>query len=318
LKALLAEAKSLLEASLPSGIELVIHDAPQTLIRGELSQLQQVLLNLCHNAAQAMDDVGRIEIGAEIREIKRELSLDNGKLVPNRYAVISVRDTGRGMTNAIMTRIFEPFFTTRPTGNGLGLATACEIVREHGGGIDVDSTPGTGSCFEVWLPCHRSNQLMVEKPSSISLTLGRGETVLVIDDERDRLLRDEEMLAALGYEPVGFASADDAVAACEALPDRFDAVLVAHLPSISSLLSTAAALREMVPDRPILLATASSSEMDAGTLVTAGVSHIMRWPLIAGELAAALRHDVAPVLLSRGIRLPIVSSPRSSSAFPTS
>jgi signal transduction histidine kinase/CheY-like chemotaxis protein len=291
-KALLAEAKSLLEASLPSGIELVIHDAPETLIRGEAGELQQVILNLCHNAAQAMDQAGRIEIGTEVREIRRGVFLVAGKLAPSRYAVISVRDTGRGMTKATMARIFEPFFTTRPTGNGLGLSTACEIVREHNGAINVDSAFGEGSCFEVWLPCQAGDPLIVENPASVPLLLGRGETVLIIDDEHERLLRGEEMLAALGYEPVGFASATDAITACRAGPDRFDALLVAHLPSVPSALSAAAALRDIAPDRPVLLAAASASEIDAAALVRAGVSQLTRWPLIASELAAALKQSL--------------------------
>src|SRR5262249_40578173 len=223
-----------------------------------------------------------------IREIKHGVSFSQGKLTPNHYVVISVRDNGPGMARAMMARIFEPFFTTRPTGNGLGLATANEIVREHGGAINVYSTLGPGSCFEIWVPCHPSDQLTAEETSSIPLLLGSGETVLVVDDERDRLLRSEEMLAALGYEPVGFASAASAIAACKANPHRYDAFLVAHVSSIRPALSAAAALHEIVPDRPILLA-ASSSGIEASDLIAAGVSGITRWPLVASELATALK-----------------------------
>ena len=101
-----------------------------------------------------------------------------------------------------MEHIFEPFFTTRLDGNGLGLATVREIVREHAGAMNVWSAPGVGSRFEVWLPCIAAAAPHGEAPT---LWLGRGETVLVIDDASERLLGDEEMLAALGYEPVGFS-----------------------------------------------------------------------------------------------------------------
>jgi PleD family two-component response regulator len=199
-----------------------------------------------------------------------------------------VSDTGRGMTKAVMARIFAPFFTTRRTGNGLGLATGCEIVREHGGAIDVRSTPGLGSCFEVWLPCSSASDQLTPEYSAAMRHLGHGETVLVIDDDRDRLLREEEMLAALGYEPVGFANPDNALAACRTAPQRFDAFLVGYLLSTASALALAAALHEIAPDRPILLATASSGEIGANALIAAGISEIVRWPLVASEMAATL------------------------------
>jgi CheY-like chemotaxis protein len=199
-----------------------------------------------------------------------------------------VSDTGRGMTKAVMARIFAPFFTTRLTGNGLGLATACEIVREHGGAIDVRSTPGTGSYFDVWLPCSSASDQLTREYTAAMPHLGHGETVLVIDDDRDQLLREEEMLAALGYEPVGFASPGNALAACRTAPQRFDAFLVGHLLPAASALALASALHEIAPDRPILLATASSSEIGANALITAGISEIVRWPLVASEMAATL------------------------------
>ena len=118
--------------------------------------------------------------------------------------------------------------------------------------------------------------------------LGHGETVLVIDDDRDRLLREEEMLAALGYEPVGFANPDNALAACRTAPQRFDAFLVGHLLPTASTLALAAALHEIAPDRPILLAMASSGEIGANALITAGISEIVRSPLVASEMAATL------------------------------
>jgi hypothetical protein len=100
----------------------------------------------------------------------------------------------------------------------LGLATVLEIVRDHDGAMNVRSSPGRGSRFEAWLPAAALAEPATLDPSA--LALGRGETVLVVKSERERRLRDEEMLAALGYEPVGFESADDAIAACRAAPGR--------------------------------------------------------------------------------------------------
>ena len=123
-------------------------------------------------------------------------------------------------------RLFEPFFTTRSGGTGLGLATVHEIVRDHDGAMNVQSKPEHGSRFEAWLPAVAADSTAVVGPAV--LPLGHGETVLVVESERERLLYNEEMLAALGYEPVGFERLADAIAACRSAPNRFDIILVSH------------------------------------------------------------------------------------------
>jgi signal transduction histidine kinase len=288
MKWLIAETSSLLHASLPSPIELAIGEVPETaVISGQPGQLQQVLLNLCNNAAQAMDQVGRVEIETEVHQITGQRSLTHGDLRPGRYVRIAVSDAGRGIDGTTLEHIFEPFFTTRVAGTGLGLATVRDIVREHGGAINVSSAPGVGSRFEVWLPC-----IAVAAPPAGSegsaLRLGSGQTVLVVEASSERLLADEEMLAALGYEPVGFTRADDALAACRAMPKRFDALVIGHLVPANSALDLAAALHESVPDVPILLATASADEIGADALLAAGVSAVVHRPLISAEIASAL------------------------------
>jgi CheY-like chemotaxis protein len=288
MKGLIAETSSLLHASLPSRIELVICEVPDAaVISGQPGQLQQVILNLCSNAAQAMDQMGCVEIETEVSEVTRARSLTHGELMPGRYVRIAVSDAGRGMDDLTYQRIFEPFFTTRVAGSGLGLATVREIVREHGGAINLWTKPGVGSRFEVWLPCIAA-AAQVSRDDLHFLPLGQGQTVLVLDDGGERLLADEEMLAALGYEPVGFTRVDDALAACRAMPKRFDAAVVGHLLSAASALDLAVALHGIAPNMPILLATASADESDAEALVAAGISEIVHRPLISAELASAL------------------------------
>ena len=167
-------------------------------ISGQPGQLQQVIINLCNNAAQAMDQAGRVEIETDVHQITGLRSLSHGDILrPGRYVRVAVSDAGRGIDEITLEHIFEPFFTTRLDGNGLGLATVREIVREHGGAMNVWSAPGVGSRFEVWLPCIAAAAL-APRGEAPTLWLGRGETVLVIDDASERLLGDEEMLAALG------------------------------------------------------------------------------------------------------------------------
>jgi signal transduction histidine kinase len=165
-------------------------------VSGEPVQLQQIVLNLCTNAAQAMEGGGCIHLRAEQREVVTPFALSHGELTPARYVCLSVSGNGHGFDERVARRVFEPFFTTRLTGTGLGLATVPEIVRDDDGAMDVHSKPGHGSRFEAWLPVAVTDSTAGDGPEM--LPLGRGETVLVVDSERERLLRDEEMLAAGG------------------------------------------------------------------------------------------------------------------------
>jgi signal transduction histidine kinase len=286
-RTLFEEVASLLRASLPSGVELMIDDVPiDVAVSGEPAQLQQVILNLCSNAAQAMPRGGSIRITAEQEEVAALLPMSHGELVPGRYVCLAVIDSGRGFDESVARQLFEPFFTTRSAGTGLGLATVHEIIRDHDGAMNVQSKPEHGSRFEAWLPAVAATSTAVVGPAV--LPLGRGETVLVVESEREKLLYNEEMLAALGYEPVGFERPADAIAACRSAPDRFDIILVSHASQTSVGLDLTRALREVAPRQPILLATSSTIDVGVDALADAGISELLRRPLASTELAAAL------------------------------
>jgi signal transduction histidine kinase/ActR/RegA family two-component response regulator len=291
---LVAETASMLYVSLPARIDLVLRTARHPImVDGEPAQLQQVILNLCNNAVQAMDEEGRLVVETEVHELSKPAVYSHGELKPGRYVRLAVEDAGRGMDEVTLERIFEPFFTTRPTGNGLGLATVREIVRDHEGAMNVWSKPGVGSRFEVWLPC-----IVATAPPGLiaiprALPLGRGETLLLIDDDRARVVKDEEILAALGYEPVGFSRHAEALAASRSTPERFDAVVLNHAGPAGSALDLATALRVTIPDLPIVIATASAEEFDAETLAAAGSFEIVASPLRSAQIAEALKRALA-------------------------
>jgi signal transduction histidine kinase len=286
---LIDETVSLLRVSLPTEVNLIVCETSgNVVVSGSPAQLQQVLLNFCNNASHAMDGKGRIEIRTEIHEIARAESLSHGDLAPGRYVQIAVSDAGRGMDKRTLEQLFKPFFTTRLGGNGLGLATVREIVREHAGAINVDSTVGVGSRFEAWLPCVHTATAS-PRDNLVALPLGGGETLMVIDDERERLLQDEEILAALGYEPIGFIRPEDALAACRATPKRFDAAVIGHFARAMAALELAAALHEIAPALPILLAATSVRAVGASTLVAAGISDVVGWPFASSEIAVAIK-----------------------------
>jgi signal transduction histidine kinase len=285
-RTLFEEAGSLLRASLPSGVELVIDNVPiDVAVSGEPAQLQQIIVNLCTNAVQATPCGGSIRVTAEPKELTAFCPMSHGELLPGRYVCLSVTDNGQGFDESVARRLFEPFFTTRSAGTGLGLATVHEIVRERDGAMNVRSKPGHGSRFEAWLPEAAADNLGVAGPEM--RRLGRGETVLVVESERERLLSNEEMLAALGYEPVGFERGADAIAACRSMPDRFDVILVGHVSQTLVGLDLPRALHKVAPRRPILLAT-SAIDVSLDALAEAGISDVLRRPVASSELAAAL------------------------------
>ena len=291
--ALLDETASLLRATLPTGVELVVSDAPSDLAMvGEAAQVQQIILNLCKNAAQAMEGSGRIGIMADSQELDQPCALSHGELPAGRYVRFIVTDNGPGFNEEVARRLFEPFFTTRPAGTGLGLATVRKIVRDHDGAMNVTSTPGQGSRFEAWLPAAAAGErtaATVEETAPPQL--GKGETVLVVDDERDRLLGHEETVAALGYEPVGFQRSNDAIAAVRAEPARFDAILISQA-SVQAALDLARALHALAPRKPILLAARSAVDVGPDALVRAGIADLVRRPIASAELAAALSRSL--------------------------
>jgi len=291
MRALVEEAASLLRVSLPPDVDLVTGTVPDAaVVSGDAAQLQQVILNLCSNAAQAMKNGGTITVGVELLSVALARAFAQGELAPGDYVVVSVADTGQGMDEATAAGIFEPFFTTRAAGHGLGLATVREIVLAHGGAIEVRSEPGAGTRFEVWLP--RTGAASIAAPMAVppDVAFGEGETLLLVDEATDRLSAEEELLAALGYEPVGFAGAGEALAALGAAPDRFDAALLCRS---DPALGLAAALRRVAPNLPVVLAATTTDGIDAEALAAAGVAEVVRWPLGGVELAPALRRCLA-------------------------
>lgn len=287
-RALFEEAASLLRASLPSGVALIVEDVPvDVAVSGEPVQLQQVILNLCTNAAQAMAGFGCVRVTAERKDLTAPFSLSHGELMPGRYVCLAVTDAGHGFEERVARRLFEPFFTTRSAGTGLGLATVHEIVRDHDGAMNVRSKPGHGSCFEAWLPATTAaDNAAVVAPAMPPL--GRGETVLVVESERERLLRDEEMLAALGYEPVGFEHPAEALVACRSGPGRFDIILIGHASQTRDGLELAQALHAIAPRQPLLLVTESAIDVSIDALAKAGISDVLRRPLASSEVALTL------------------------------
>ena len=290
-----AEAVELLRASLPATLTLNVRlEAHGAAVTGDATEVQQVVMNLCTNAAHAMDERGTLEVTLDTVAISRERTLTHGALGRGAYVRLAVRDTGRGMDAATMERIFEPFFTTRPVGGGtgLGLSTVHGIVTHRGGALNVSSRPGHGSCFEAYWPQRMAPADVAEAPA-VAASGGNGEAVLLVDDEAALVRMGEDMLAALGYEPVGFEAPGAALAAFRADPDRFDLALLDEVMPGMTGRELAAALHEIRPGLPIVLMTGRPGAVPADCLGAA--REVLAKPLRSASLAEGLaRHLPRP------------------------
>jgi signal transduction histidine kinase/integral membrane sensor domain MASE1/CheY-like chemotaxis protein len=291
--ALVDEVAALLQGSLPARIRLDVraHDADVT-VQGDVTQLHQLVMNLATNAVQSMTGDGDLTIAVQASEVGEPWPVRLGALKRGRYAVITVKDTGVGMDAATLDRAFEPFFTTKPLGKGtgLGLALAHSIALTHDGAVDVvSSTDGQdrGTTFSVYLPALDA----AAAPPIIdegALPHGAGQAVLIVDDEEALVRLLEDQLAALGYEPVGFTSSLDALAALEAAPTRFDAIISDEVMPGMTGTDLTARLRAAGMRLPVLLVSGYGGPGFEIRAQAAGVTRLMKKPCSERELAEVL------------------------------
>jgi CheY-like chemotaxis protein len=231
LNRLIADMTHLLQVTISGTAMLNLRLAPRLPpVRGDASQLRQVVMNLVINASEALADVGGlIELATEVVQIDGDFARDNStdaEVLDGECILLEVRDNGTGMTEDVKARVFDPFFTTKFTGRGLGLAAVQGIVRGHGGAIAVQSEPGRGSTFRVFLP--RAKEMAhTMPPADAANGTWRGEgTVLIADDEEAVRLTAARMMEALGFQVVLAAGGAEAIDRFRAAPEAFRLALV--------------------------------------------------------------------------------------------
>jgi len=211
-------SQKMLSRVLREDIRLRVALAPQKLaVRADLAQLEQVLVNLVINAAEAMPSGGTVEVSTRAEVVRP----GNPKLTPGRYFVLSVRDTGIGMTTEQRQRVFEPFFTTKPHGVGLGLSTSLGIVERVAGTLTIDSELGRGTTISVFLPEAKPERKITPAPGTAVSGAG---TILIIEDDRAVRETTVRLLARAGFQ---VAAAEDRASALAALaaPGKIDLVV---------------------------------------------------------------------------------------------
>ena len=235
---LLKEITRIVKSTFPKSIQISTHIAAANLltVSADPTQIHQVLMNLCVNARDAMPDGGNLRISADNFRVDENYARRNLEAKIGDYVVITVSDTGCGMSQEVLDRIFEPFFTTKELskGTGLGLSTVIGIIKNHDGFVNVQSKVGRGSQFQVFLPAIQTVAIELDEHSQIAR--GNGELILIVDDEA--LIRDvaKTSLELFNYRVLTASDAIEAFSLYAQHTDEINLVLIdIQMPSMDGL-----------------------------------------------------------------------------------
>jgi CheY-like chemotaxis protein/two-component sensor histidine kinase len=286
------EALKMLRSSIPTTIEIRQNiQADSSVIMANPTEIHQILVNLCTNAAHAMgENGGLLEVSLTDVVIEPAIVTDFGTLQEGSYLKLSVKDTGCGMDREVMGRIFEPFFTTKTVekGTGMGLSVVHGIIESYGGLITVDSKPGKGTTFNIFFPRIENSIVQPSEPSEI--VHGQGELILLVDDEKPVVDMMTQMLERLGYTVVAETSSTDALKTFQAEPDKFDLVITDYaMPNMTGK-QLAKELVSIRPDIPIILCTGFSEDIDSEEARSVGIKEFVTKPIARENIALIIRN----------------------------
>ena len=279
---IIKEVLKLLRASIPSTIEIQQEIISPAVVLADPTQVHQLIMNLCTNAYQAM-----IESGGVVAVTLKEITVDgDAELVPGRYVMLSVSDTGCGMEKATMDRIFEPYFTTKEEGKGtgLGLAVVHGIVKSYNGRIAVESEPGCGTTFNVYLPIVAGEAAPTEVTEVAPLMARAHERIMVVDDELTIRDLTSLILIEAGYRVDVFSNGLDAWQAFSLRPDDWNLLLTDQtMPEMTGDQLVAKVL-EVRPNLPIITCTGYSLNLNGDRVKRAEVFAALQKPISRNTL----------------------------------
>ncbi len=288
------EAMKLLRSSLPTTVEIrQYYRSAQDTVLADATQIHQVLMNLCTNAVHAMRQrEGVLEVNISRQVLSTDNPAYDPELKEGAYLQLVVSDTGEGIDPAIKDKIFDPFFTTKKSGEGtgLGLSVVYGIVKDHGGIITVESEPGKGTVFTIFLPLILADEELAG-PGMVSLPQGKGH-ILYVDDEEAIASLGREMLSSLGYDVTIHLRSRDALEAFRAHPERFDLVITDM--TMPHMMGTNMA-REMLkirPGLPIILTTGFSEGINEEESKKIGIREFIMKPFTLHGLAQAVKRTM--------------------------
>lgn len=295
---ILKESIGLIRATLPSNIEIRENISDESLaVMMDPTQISQIIVNLSTNAAHAMNETGGIlELFMERVELEQEAAAVFGDLKPGPYVNLIIRDTGCGMKRDVLDRIFEPFFTTKEVGegSGMGLAVVHGIIKSCGGAIAVDSQPGEGSTFSIYLPAF-ANRKDTEREKDRPVIKGKGH-ILFVDNEEQVLETSQGILEYLGYSVTVKTSSVDALEVFRAMPQEFDLVITdMTLPHMTGD-KLALEMIRVKPDIPIIMYTGYGYTTTPSKAKSMGIRQFLTKPVTAGELSEIIYRVMNPAI----------------------
>lgn len=287
----LAEVIKLTRATIPSNIDMTQDvDADCGMVTADPTQVHQVAMNLITNAFHAVERCGG-GISISLSEVDLSgVDTANMLLDPGRYALMSIADNGHGIDPEDLGKIFEPYYTTKPQGKGtgLGLSVAYGIVKDHGGDIQVESEPGAGTTFKVYLPLRRQKTILTERDPDLPPANG-SERILLVDDEAAVLKLEKRMLERLGYTVEAMAGSIDALRTFRADADRFDLVITdLAMPQMTGD-QLARQIMAIKPEVRIIICTGFSESLDAEKARQIGIDGFLMKPIVKSQLARLVR-----------------------------
>jgi PAS domain S-box-containing protein len=260
-------------------------------IKGDPTQLHQVLLNLCVNARDAMPAGGSLVIWAENVQMDDNYAAMVPGAVPGAYLSIRVTDTGVGIPRSVVEKIFDPFFTTKELGKGtgLGLSTTLGIVKSHSGFISVYSEPGKGTTFKIFLPVEVTEEIVLQPPTALETLSGHGEQILVVDDDATILRVTKMILESKGYRTLEAHDGPDALGVFAKEINAIDIVLTdMSLPFMDGP-TLIRAMRKIKPEAKIIASTGQGGHAYSTQLAELGVKQTLNKPYDTQHLLEALR-----------------------------
>jgi PAS domain S-box-containing protein len=271
-------------------------DVPEGLwtIVGDPTQLHQVLLNLCVNARDAMPNGGTLTLAAENLALDAHNAGVNPEAPPGQYVLLTIQDSGSGMSPEVVERIFDPFFTTKEVGKGtgLGLSTTMGIVKSHGGFIRVYSEPGAGTTFRVYLPA-QSESSAGEAELEPELPRGRGELILVVDDEMVVREITRQTLESFGYRVLLAGDGAEAVSVYTEFGAKIAVVLTDMMMPVMDGAATIEVLRRMNPEVCIVAASGLTTQGRIAHATKLGVKHFLTKPFTTETLLKTLQEMIS-------------------------
>ncbi|HUB87203.1 MAG TPA: PAS domain S-box protein [Verrucomicrobiae bacterium] len=296
LQPVVGECIKLLRSTIPAMVKITHHVESQCPpVLADPTQIHQVIMNICTNAWHALPETGgHIDISLRAAEVDAAMTMRHRELRPGSYARLTVTDNGQGMDVATRERIFEPFFTTKPAskGSGLGLSVVHGIIKSHRGTILVESEPGRGTTFQIYLPARLAGRKETSSPAQ-AIPHGHGERILFVDDELIVGRAAEEFLKRLGYVVTRCEQSEDALKRFRQSPREFDLIITDWaMPGMSGT-ELVSAMREVRPDIPMLLMSGFVGALLEQTAKTMGIGEVLVKPVNPELLAQAVAQVLA-------------------------